>query len=112
MEKVDKYRSIIHQFLAPFPTFRYSDRDVENELVFDETRNRYLVMQVGWEGRHRRIHGCLMHLDIIDGRIWIQRDGTEDGIAYELEAAGVLKEDIVPAFHPRAIRPLTGYGVG
>jgi hypothetical protein len=52
-----------------------------------------------------------MHLDIIDGKIWIQRDGTEDGIAYELEDAGVPKCDIVLAFHSEDVRPHTGYAV-
>jgi hypothetical protein len=52
-----------------------------------------------------------MHLDIVDGKIWIQRDGTEDGIAYELEEAGVPKSDIVLAFHSEDVRPHTGYAV-
>ena len=35
----------------------------------------------------------------------------EDGIAYELEAAGVPKSDIVLAFHSEEVRPHTGYAV-
>lgn len=38
----------------------------------------------------KRVHGCLLHVEIIDDKIWIQRDGTEDGIADEL----------VEAWHP------------
>ncbi|MHC5722687.1 MAG: element excision factor XisI family protein [Nostoc sp.] len=45
--------------------------------------------------RERRIHGCLVHIDLIDGKIWIQRDGTEEGIAADLERAGIPKEHIV-----------------
>ena len=41
-----------------------------------------------------------MHLDIIDGKIWIQHDGTEIGVANELVEMGVPKEDIVLAYHP------------
>lgn len=52
-----------------------------------------------------------MLLDIIGDKVWIQRDGTEDGVGYALEAAGILKEDIVPAFHPENIRPYIGYAV-
>jgi hypothetical protein len=45
------------------------------------------------------IHGCVLHLDIKKGKIWIQHDGTEVGIANELVNLGVPKEDIVLAFH-------------
>src|SRR5216683_485875 len=100
MDKIEQYREIIQRLLRPFAAYRYSNADVVNEVVFDRENDRYLVMQAGWQkGKPRRIHGCLIHLDIIDGKVWIQRDGTEDGIAYDLEAAGIPKSDIVPAFH-------------
>jgi len=38
---------------------------------------------------------------VIDGRFWIQYDGTEDGIATQLVEAGVSRDRIVLAFkHP------------
>lgn len=52
-----------------------------------------------------------MHLDIIDGKIWVQRDDTEDGVTYELEAAGITKDKIVLGFHPQNVRQHTGYAV-
>ena len=79
MEKVAVYREIIRRTLLPLTERKYSVRDVQNEAVFDATNDRYLIMSVGWEGSIRRIHGCLAHLDIINGKVWIQRDGTEDG---------------------------------
>ena len=111
MEKIERYREIIRETLYPLTKRKYSNRDVMNEAVFDEKNDRYLIMSVGWEGNIRRIHGCLAHLDIINGKVWIQRDGTEDGIAYDLEAAGIPKSDIVPAFHSERVRPYTGYAV-
>jgi hypothetical protein len=111
VDKLEHYREIIRDTLLPLIERQYSDRDVVNEAVFDEKNDRYLIMSVGWEGKIRRIHGCLAHLDIIDGKVWIQRDGTEDGIAYDLEAAGIPKSDIVPAFHSESVRPHTGYAV-
>jgi hypothetical protein len=111
VDKLEHYREIIRETLLPLIERQYSDRDVVNEAVFDEKNDRYLIMSVGWEGTIRRIHGCLAHLDIIDGKVWIQRDGTEDGIAYDLEAAGIPKSDIVPAFHSESVRPHTGYAV-
>jgi len=67
-------------------------------------------MSVGWDGQ-KRIHTCLLHLDIVEGKVWIQWDGREDGIARDLIAAGIAKHDIVLGFHPENIRPYTEYAV-
>lgn len=55
--------------------------------------------------------GCLVHIDLIDGKIWIQRDGTEEGIAADLERAGIPIEHIVLGFRPPELRQYTDYGV-
>jgi hypothetical protein len=111
MDPVRRYRKIVRDILMPLTERRYSGLNVTNEPVFDEANDRYLIVSVGWEKNIRRIHHCLAHLDIIDGKVWIQRDGTEEGLAYELEAAGIPKSDIVAAFHPEDVRPHTGYAV-
>ncbi|MCA6504167.1 MAG: element excision factor XisI family protein [Pseudanabaena sp.] len=48
---------------------------------------------------------------MIGNRLWVQSDGTEDGITDELVAAGILKQDIVLGFQEPAVRKYTGYGV-
>ena len=53
-----------------------------------------------------------INVDIKDKKIWIQRDGTEIGIANELIAAGVPKEDIVLGFHAPYKREFTDFAVG
>ncbi len=44
-----------------------------------------------------------------DGKIWIEEDRTEDGIATDLLQAGVSCEDIVLAFHPPRLRQFTEF---
>jgi hypothetical protein len=51
-------------------------------------------------------------MDIIDGKIWIQHDGTEVGVANELTDLGVPKLDIVLAYQPESARRLTEFAVG
>ena len=58
------------------------------------------------------MQGAFLHLDIINGKVWIQFNGTDQSVADELVAAGIPKEDIVLAEKPADIRPFTGYGVG
>ncbi len=45
----------------------------------------------------------------MDGKVWIQRDGTQEGIALELEEAGIPKEAIVLGFKRPELRPYTDY---
>jgi hypothetical protein len=40
---------------------------------------RYIVLRVGWDNQ-RRIHMCLVHIDIQDEMIVIQANNTEDEI--------------------------------
>jgi hypothetical protein len=81
------------------------------QFLFYRENDSYLLITVSWDGA-QRINGCLVHLDIIiDGKIWVQRDDTEDGVTYELEAAGVPKDKIVLGFHPQDVREHTGYAV-
>jgi len=48
---------------------------------------------------------------ILDDKIVIQYDGTEVGIANELVARGVLKQDIVLAFHAPYLRQFTEFAL-
>ena len=109
MDTVSKYRKIVREVLERYVGIKYANADVDNEVLFDEERDRYAVVSVGWTNEPRRSHGCLLHLDIIDGKVWIQRDGTEDGVALELEEAGIPKSDIVLAWHPPKLRRYTDY---
>ncbi len=111
MDKVKQYRKIVRDVLTPIAKRSYSIPTITHEAVFDEFNDRYLILSVGWEGRVQRIHNCLIHLDIVDGKIWIQRDGSEDEIVYKLEESGVPKTDIVLAFHSADVRSYTGYAV-
>ena len=103
-------RALIERILTEYTVVPYAHGAVDLQKVFDREGDHYLVMLVGRDGI-RRVHGCLIHVDLIDDKFWIQRDGTEYGIARELEDAGVPKEQIVLAFHLEEDRPYTGYAV-
>ena len=111
MDKLSRYREIIRAALLPYANLRFADPGIVNKMVVDKDQAHYLVVTTGWEGKSKRVYFNLVHLDIINGKVWIQYDGTEDGVGYDLEAAGIPKEDIVPAFHPEDVRIHTGYGV-
>ena len=97
MDALANYRQLIEQILAEHTRVPYAHGVIDIETVFDRQGDHYLVMLSGRDGI-RRVHGCLIHLDIRGGKIWVQRDGTEYGVARELMDAGVPKDAIVLAF--------------
>ncbi|MEH2168033.1 MAG: element excision factor XisI family protein [Nostoc sp.] len=59
---------MIETILSEYASLPYSYANIQSEVVFDRTRDRYLWMDIGWDD-DRRIHGCLVHIDLIDGKI-------------------------------------------
>jgi hypothetical protein len=108
MDKIETYRTYIQNILQRYGSFFPSTDDVETQYIFDTERDHYQLYLVGWEG-YRWIHGCILHLDIKKNKIWIQHNGTEIGVADELVALGVSKEDIVLGFQAPYKRKYTGF---
>ncbi|MEW6130792.1 MAG: XisI protein [Acidobacteriota bacterium] len=109
MDNLIEYRRIIEQVLTEYARIPYAYGEIQTQTIFDREGDHYLLVNVGWD--KRRVHGCLIHIDIINDKLWIQRDGTEQGIARELEAAGIPKDRIVLAFHSPEARQHTEYAV-
>jgi hypothetical protein len=108
MDKVTQYRQYIQELLNEYSHYRPSYGKIDIEAISDSTHDHYQLLSVGWNG-YERIHGCLFHIDIKNGKIWIQHDGTEEGIAYRLVERGVPKTDIVLAFHAPFRRQFTEF---
>ncbi len=78
MDPVTDERAVIRRCLREYVDVRYINGDIHN----------------------------LLHVEIIDGKIWIQRDGTEEGIACALVEAGIPKTRIVLGFWDPEARKL------
>lgn len=87
-----------------------ADENDNFRLLFDDERGSYALLDFGWHDK-RYDHYSILHVDIIEDKVWIQCDNTENGIAPELAAMGIPKEKIVLGFRPPALRPHTGFGV-
>jgi len=111
MDTLKLMRTAICNILTEYAQIPYAYGEIDRKTIFDRESDRYLLMIVGWEDI-KRVHGCLIHLEIIEGKIWIQRDGTEEGIANELLKAGITKNQIVLGFRDAEMRPFTEFAVG
>jgi XisI protein len=110
MGDITRYQELVEDILQEYGSHKPSYGDVDVEMIFNPEIGHYQLMTVGWHGQHR-VHGCILHVDIKGGRIWIQHDGTEEGIANRLVAAGVPRDDIVLAFHSPFMRRFTEFAV-
>lgn len=110
MDTIESYRNMIQSLLTAYAAVPISNGSIDCYTVFDTNQDHYHVMNVGWEG-YRRVYGCVLHLDIMNGKIWIQQNMTEMRVAQELVDLGVAKEDIVLGFQSPEMREYTGYAV-
>ncbi|NMF57975.1 XisI protein [Pseudanabaena yagii] len=106
MDRLERYRQIVRTFLEEYAQESVSpNENVTAELVFDEKRDRYLLVHIGWQDA-RRIYGCPMRIDIIDNKVWLQHNSTEISVDQELIARGIPEDDMVLRLQSPRIRKL------
>lgn len=110
MASLENYRQLVKQLLTEYARVPALDSEVQNETIFDSENDRYMLLSLGWS-KGRRVHHCVMHIDIIDGQVWIQANNTDRLIAEELVAAGIPSASIVLGLQLPEVRPFTAYGV-
>jgi XisI protein/XisH protein len=110
MDKLAQYRAAIEKVLTEYVSVPIASGEIDSQLIFDKERDRYQVVSVGWVG-HRRVHGCVLHLDIINEKIWVQHNTTELQIGQELVSIGIPREDIILGFQAPYMRQYTDFGV-
>ncbi len=113
MDRLTKYRTLIKQLLIDYQELinrSPTPEGVETEVVFDEERDHYMLLNVGWAQR-KRFRGTTLYLRLRNGKIWVEEDWLDEGIVKDLLAEGVSKEDIVLAFQHPEMRPLTEFAV-
>ena len=110
MDRVKEQQQRVIELINRFANIKPALGNIENQAVIDTQHNHYQVMSVGWD-KDERVHDCIMHIDLKDGKVWIQSNATDVDIAEELLEEGLTKEEIVLAMHPLHLRKYTGYAV-
>jgi len=106
--QLERYREIAQSIVDEYAKYKPSQGDIELQAVCD--RDFYGLISFGWNG-DRRVHATIVHLRIANGKIWVERDETEEGVTQDLLDRGVPKEDIVLAFHHPDDRKLTDFAI-
>jgi hypothetical protein len=112
MDKVLKYQKILKDVLQAYAiddtSKTHKPDDMQIRLIFDTESNHYQVLYTGWR-QYQQTFSVLFHFDIIDEKIWVQRNISDYDIVGDIENAGVPKSDIILAFYAPEMRPFTEY---
>ena len=73
MDKIAQYRHFIKTLLSQYAQYKSLNPEIEREFICDIELDRYLIVNFGWEDQ-RRVYGCTIHLEIRNGKIWIQQN--------------------------------------
>ena len=104
--------TVVERIILEYASIPYAyEPELAQIPVFDRERNQYLIIVAGWGAEGERVHYTLVHVAVRAETVWIEQDGTEEGIAADLERAGIGKDRIVLAFHPPEMQVHTGYAV-
>jgi hypothetical protein len=93
------YRRLIQEFLEESVAQIPFKDGIESQLLIDTIRDHYQWMRVGWNGS-RRVYHVVIHLDIKDGKVWIQQNMTDSNVTELLVSAGVDRGDIMLGLQP------------
>jgi hypothetical protein len=110
MDKLTKYRDLIKQILTQYVEFdnRRPNPEIEHLLIADDEHGHYIWLNLGWS-KGERLNSPTIYVRLKDGKIWIEEDWTDIGIANQLLEAGVPREDIVLALHAPEMRQYTEF---
>ena len=104
MDTSKTYQEIVKNVISNYAKLRPSHGNIRLDVLFDETRDRYALMQVGWD-RGQRIRGNLIYIVIENNKIAIEYDGLECGISQDLIQQGIPEHDIIFNFLPTTQAP-------
>lgn len=111
MDKVTKYQNIIVEFLQEeAKPFLGMNPAIRREVIVDRNSNNFQLLHVGWKGRQYQFF-VAFHFSIINEKIWLQWNRTENEVVDFLMEKGVPKQDIVLGLKPPFVRQHTGFAV-
>jgi XisI protein len=112
MDRIDSYRNILQEVLKNYAADELKrgkkPDELQTRLIMDTENDHYQVLYTGWRN-DQQIFSVIFHFDIINGKIWVQRNISDYDIIEDIEQKGVPKSDIVLAFHSPQMRQFTEY---
>ncbi len=112
MDKLVKYQDLIVGYLREYAqTVKPANlQGVESRVIVDNDNKSFQLVRIGWNGK-QSIFNVVLHFDIINDKVWFQRNNTDREIVDVLIEQGIERQDIVLGFQPPFARGHLGFGV-
>lgn len=103
-DKLNHYRQILQRVIEMHAEMDCEPANTESLPICDLVHDNFLLMDISGEGKARKGY-VVIHLRIKNGKVRVEHDGIEYGIAQDLIEAGIPKEDIVFTFYKKDVTP-------
>lgn len=110
METIDTLREAISSVFTEWEKLPRIPSDWNIVSVQDARHDRYTLQKVSF-AKDCYDTRLLAYIEIRDGKIWILTDNTEVGVASELVAEGLSKDQIVLGFYTPHMREVGEFAV-
>ena len=112
MDKLVFHRDSVKKVLQKHKEIvsRSAKSEIENLFVFDEATDNYTWVRFGWT-KNGRLESITTFIRLLNDKIYIEEDLTENGIANELIENGVSPKNIVLAFQQPEVRQFTEFAL-
>lgn len=94
MDQTVSYAEILTKVVRAEEQYQPSFAPIKIVPVCDASSGQFLLLMIGWEGP-RRVDRILFHAQLLDGQVYLETDGTEEGLSSLLIEAGIRAEDIL-----------------
>ena len=106
LDKLNRYRELLQKVIERHAALKPSNRKLDSLAIADTKTDNYLMMDIG-NDELGRVDDVIIHLRLRDdGKVLIEYDGIEYGVAQDLLEAGIASEDILFNMYATP-RPLT-----
>lgn len=99
----ETYRKLITEVLSAHADLPEDNLQIKIVTIFDTHSDRYQLLRTGWNGS-KHIFNPILHVDIIEDKVWIQINKTDIEIGEELAKVGIPKSNIVLGLIPAHLR--------
>ncbi|MGI0495222.1 element excision factor XisI family protein [Alkalinema pantanalense CENA528] len=108
--RLEVYRHVVQTLLTDYAE-RSSTESVQCIPLLDVQGDHYQVLYIGWDESGKRVFKPVLHIDIIDDKIWIQENITDLDLDMLLATAGIQPSEIVIGFHSPSLRKFGIYAI-
>ena len=111
MDKIKQYQKTIEEIYQDIANaYKGATNSVDVQLLLDKEGYHYQLLMLGWQGEDYTFQS-LLHIDIKQGKIWIQWNATEYPLEEELVKKGISPSEIVLGLKHPDYRQYTDFAV-